>query len=91
MVSDPSSETGVRRVEFVDSPVFSPRRKSLADAIDCTYVCTPPWGGNAVRPTGGRGEEGGKEARNDRRRIVVVVNAALPLFIDMRGLVGSMQ
>lgn len=42
VVSDPSSETGVRRVEFVDSPVFSPRRKSLADAIDCTYVCTTP-------------------------------------------------
>lgn len=44
VVSDPSSETGVRRVEFVDSPVFSPRRKSLADAIDCTYVCTTPLG-----------------------------------------------
>ena len=31
-----------------------PRRKSLADAIDCTYVCTPPFGG------GGRGRGVGR-------------------------------
>ena len=79
-----------------------PRRKSLADAIDCTYVCTPPvrggggGGGGWAREVDADSTEGvgggGKEARNDRRRIVVVVvvvNAALQLFIDMRGLVCS--
>lgn len=50
-------------------------------------TCAHPRGADADPTEGG----GGKEARNDSRRIVVDVNAALRLFIDMRGLVASLQ